>query len=267
MTKDLQNLHRRFANTSFEECRWCVSKTWEDSALWGRRALSFSAPAVEEVLTTNHNNRYKWQPQPVILRCCTNLQHRFFLCLSYALTLPLLSYRILKPWEFCFHGPFHFVLCFLLCAEPFPFVHLFLFAHQFITDEPISHLNQVPGLPWMATYIQIHTGKFQICHYLKIKFEYLGKCKLQHSWTTPFTYRHSKQDKYCAAYLKNDLLLGPPSHYYSPKLPRCFSWRLHFKTTPESQATCRTWISADLRVLLPNSTTFSHGYNFSVTSP
>lgn len=54
----------------------------------------------------------------------------------------------------------------------------------------------------MAIYIQIHTGKFQIYHYLKIKFEYLGKCKLQYSWKTPLTYRHSKQDKYYAAYLK-----------------------------------------------------------------
>lgn len=119
-----------------QECRWCVSTAQEDSALWRKRAFGSSAPAVEELLTTNHDNCYKWQPQPVILRCCRFVQHKFFLCLSYVLTLLWLNYRILKPWEFCFHGSFHFVLCFLLCAEPFLFIHLFLFAHQLISMNP-----------------------------------------------------------------------------------------------------------------------------------
>lgn len=136
-----------------QECRWCVSTTREVSALRRRRALGFSAPAVEELLTTNHENRYKWQPQPVILRCRTNLQQKFFLCLSYVLTLLWFNYRILKPWEFCFHGSFHFVFCFLFVQNLFfSFTSSYLFTNSSLWTHP-----SLKSGAWFAVNGHLHT--------------------------------------------------------------------------------------------------------------
>lgn len=236
-----------------QECRQRASKIWDDSALSISREPSLLQRQPRNTGAAHNTARRVEEPPrgvtatpgaPALQETPAHILPSQSEAPHVTTALPRQDFKTLRA---LFPQDFHFVLSFSW------FVHSWFFSIP--TDSPIHPsfsnppLTPMSGLPWMAIYTQL---SFKHILTWKLTSKCLGKHKFHQLWTTPFTYRHSRQIRQILYWIfQNQLLLGALSHYYSPKPLRFFSlsWRLHSKAALQSQVTCEIWICADFRVL------------------